>query len=101
MNWFASLRRVVTGSKEPEERRVHPRYKMQFRVMIRARSGTQSSACGDLSQSGIGVFTDAEMEIGERVMLTYELGDGSPPKHVGAVVRNRNGRRYGLEFVED
>lgn len=104
MNWFASLRRVVTGSKEPQtvERRIHPRYKMAFPVSITDNGGaSHRGACGDLSLSGIAVLCDMEIEIGKQVLLTYALGDGSPVKKVKAVVRNRAGRRYGMEFVEE
>jgi c-di-GMP-binding flagellar brake protein YcgR len=102
MSWVANLREwfsSATGHVETE-RRVCPRYKVALTVEVTAGKKTYRGRTRDTSLSGMGVYLQAELELGERVELTYELGDGSPVKKVFAVVRNREEHRYGLEFVE-
>jgi c-di-GMP-binding flagellar brake protein YcgR len=99
MNWFASLRNKLSGSKPHlPERRLHPRYKMQLDVLIESDGRTLRARSADVSQSGIGVYLPSGLEIGKQVTLRYQLGDGSPPKIVQAIVRNHADGRYGLEF---
>ena len=100
MNWFANLRQRLTGSKSRPERRMHPRYRMQLDVRLEVDGRTYRARSADFSQSGIGVYLSAELEIGKQVTLTYQLGDGSEPKMVRAVVRNHFEGRYGLEFCK-
>ena len=99
MNWFANLRERLTGAKahDPERRRL-PRYRMQFDVTVAVDGRSHRARSADLSQTGIAVYLAADIEIGKQVMLTYQLGDGSDPKTVRAVVRNHSEGRYGLEF---
>jgi hypothetical protein len=103
MNWLVTnLRRWLPGMKAPgtpEDRR-YPRYKMQLSVTVIAAGKTYRGGCCDLSLSGMGLSVEAEFEIGEQVRLQYELGDGSPMKNLNAVVRNRAGHRYGVEFID-
>lgn len=77
---------------------MQPRYRMQFDVVLDVDGRKYRARSADLSQSGIGVYLTADLEIGKQVMLTYQLGDGSDPKTVRAVVRNHFEGRYGLEF---
>ncbi len=100
-NWIANFRRLWGGAKPgPADRRLRPRYRMQLPVSIVAGNHTWTAQSCDLSQSGMGLLADAGFEIGDRITLIYELGDGSPLKKVNAIVRNRTGRRYGVEFVK-
>ncbi|HZQ92001.1 MAG TPA: PilZ domain-containing protein [Terriglobales bacterium] len=100
---LAGIRRWF-GREEPaaprEERRVQPRYKMVFTVSLVHNGATYTGRSSDLSQTGIAVFINVDLEVGTQVTLIYELGDGSPVKRVPAIVRNRNGLRYGFEFVK-
>ena len=98
MTWLSHLRQRLPWSKPRAERRLHPRYKMQFEVTVEADGRKLRARSSDLSQSGIGVYLTAELGIGKQVTVTYQLGDGSEPKVVRAIVRNRVEGRYGLEF---
>jgi c-di-GMP-binding flagellar brake protein YcgR len=98
MTWLSNLWRRLTGSKAQAERRLHPRYRMQFEVVIDAGGRKFRARSADLSQSGIGVYLAADLEMGKQVTVTYQLGDGSEPKVVRAIVRNHFEGRYGLEF---
>ncbi len=99
MNWVSSFRRLLSTKPPVHERRQYPRYKMSFAVTIEARGTRLHARCADLSETGIGIYLVADLDIGEQVTLQYELGDGSPRKTLFAIVRNRTGPRYGLEFV--
>src|SRR5260370_26727738 len=103
MNWVTKLRSWLPGAKPggTPEHRQYPRYKMQLTVTVTAAGKMYRAACYDLSLSGMGLSVEADFEIGEQVTLKYELGDGSPMKNISAVVRNRSGHRYGLEFIDD
>ena len=99
--WLSRLTTMLGGAKSAptSERRAAPRYKVELSVTALAGTRSLRGRCCDLSQSGMGLYLNAELEIGETVLLQYELGDGSPPKKVPSVVRNRTGNRYGLEFA--
>lgn len=99
--WLSRLNTLLGGSKAAPagERRRAPRYKMEFPVAVTSRGRVLHARSCDLSQTGIGLFLTSELEIGEELQLQYALGDGSPPKKVRAVVRNRTGHRYGVEFL--
>ena len=99
--WLSKLHTFLGGSKPaPAERRTAPRYKVELQVKVVSRGRVLPARSCDLSQTGIGMFLSGDLEIGEEVVLQYSLGDGSPPKKVRSVVRNRSGNRYGIEFVE-
>ena len=100
--WLSKLHTFLGGAKsEPAtDRRISPRYKVELQVTAIAHGRALHARSCDLSQTGIGLFLNDDVEIGEEVLLHYALGDGSPPKKVRSIVRNRNGHRYGLEFAE-
>jgi c-di-GMP-binding flagellar brake protein YcgR len=98
MTWISNLRQLLPWSKPRPERRLYPRYRMQLEVTVEADGRKYRARSSDLSQSGIGVYLTVDLEIGSQVTLTYQLGDGSEPKTVRAIVRNRIEGRYGLEF---
>ena len=100
--WLSKLHTFLGGSKSAPaaERRIAPRYKVELQVRVISSGRVLSARSCDLSQTGIGMFLSGDLEVGEEVLLQYSLGDGSPPKKVRSVVRNRNGNRYGIEFVE-
>ena len=98
---LSRLTTKLSGAKSAPttERRTAPRYKVELSVTALAGTRSLRGRCCDLSQTGMGLYLNAELEIGDNVLLQYELGDGSPPKKVPSVVRNRTGNRYGLEFA--
>ncbi len=89
-----------SGKSRSSERRVGPRYRLELDVTITSRDRRLHARSNDMGQDGMGIYCSADLGIGEEVLLQYELGDGSPPKKVRGTVRDRNGNRYGVEFVE-
>lgn len=55
----------------------------------------------DVSQGGMAAYIPAELAVGTNVELELSLPyvSGEQPIRIGAAVRNRNGFRYGLEYV--
>lgn len=99
--WLSRLHTLLGGprSAPATDRRMAPRYKVELQVTVISAGRSLHARTCDLSQTGMGLFLTGDLEIGERVLLQYALGDGSPPKKVQGIVRNRNGHRYGVEFV--
>ena len=85
-------------TKHESDRRAGPRYKLEIPVTIVSRERSLRGRTSDLGQDGMGVYLSQDLNIGEEVVLQYELGDGSPPKKVRGVVRDHNGNRYAIEF---
>ena len=98
--WLSRLHTLLGGAKSAPatDRRSAPRYKVELPVVLVSRGHSSRGRCCDLSQTGMGLYANCDLDIGEQLMLQYELGDGSPQKKVPATVRNRNGNRYGVEF---
>lgn len=98
--WLSRLHTLLGGARTAPatDRRVAPRYKVELQVTLLSRGHSLRARCCDLSQTGMGLYTNSDLDVGEQLLLQYELGDGSPPKKVPATVRNRNGHRYGVEF---
>ena len=65
------------------------------RLYIVSGRGTQ------LNKGGVALYAPLELEIGERVELEFPDPASVPPLRIGAVVRNRAGYAYGLQFLLD
>jgi hypothetical protein len=52
----------------------------------------------DISTAGLGGIFVADIEVGSHVVLNFHLPIAKEALVVEAVVRNRNGHRYGFEF---
>ena len=99
--WAERLHLFFGGAKQrPAERRVGPRYRLELDVSVTSRGRALRARSNDMGADGMGVYLSADLNIGEEVLLQYQLGDGSPPKKVRGTVRDRNGNRYGIEFLE-
>jgi hypothetical protein len=98
--WLSRLHTLLGGAKTAPatDRRIAPRYKVELTISVVARGHSLRGRSCDLSQTGMGFYAGCDLDVGEHVLLQYELGDGSPPKKVSAVIRNRSGNRYGVEF---
>lgn len=92
-------KRDVTYSME---RRVD-RQKVDFRIrLLYVRDGVQESVHGrgsDLSEGGMAVYAAAEVSEGVRVHVEFTLPYSRRVLWIEAVVRNKQGYRYGLEFL--
>jgi hypothetical protein len=85
------------------EQRRSPRYNVDVRLrLIVAKSGKSQVVHGrgnDISENGMALFVAHEMEVGQRLEVEFTLPYSRQPLRVGIAVRNRNGYRYGVEFL--
>jgi PilZ domain len=51
-----------------------------------------------LNEGGVAVYAGVELEIGDRVNVELTMPDSQAPLRLTAVVRNRTGYLYGLQF---
>jgi hypothetical protein len=79
------------------------RQKVDFRIRILfSRDGVQGSVHGrgsDLSEGGMAVYAAAEVNEGMHVNVEFALPYSRRVLWVEAIVRNKQGYRYGLEFL--
>ncbi len=78
------------------------RYAVDLPVIVTdADLNTISGHTADMSENGIGLFTSAELAIGQRFELTvYFPTDDNFTLTANAIVRDKRGERYGAEFVD-
>ncbi|HUI52500.1 MAG TPA: PilZ domain-containing protein [Terriglobales bacterium] len=78
------------------DRRKTPRYRYVASLCIRTAGGSEQEAMSiEISDAGMSVATDETLEIGEKVELDPIVGE-----KVLAVIRHKQGRIYGFEFVD-
>ncbi len=75
-----------------------PRYDLDLHLEISVGNDTTTGRSKDLSVSGIGAYIPFELEVGQYVNVFMKVPFKQSDLVCGAVVRNRSGYRYGLEF---
>jgi PilZ domain-containing protein len=94
---------MTHGEHEPDQRRwTRHRIDVRLKVSFRGEKGI-TSAFGrgnTLSQGGMGVYVPASIAVGETVLLEVSFPYSPAEVRLRAVVRNSEGFRYGLEFVD-
>lgn len=79
------------------------RQKIDFRIRLRyLRDGAQESVHGrgsDLSEGGMAVYAAADADEGTHVQIEFTLPYSRRVLWIEAVVRNKQGYRFGLEFL--
>ena len=88
-----------TGVRRWERFAVDLRFKASFK-----RNGMPLTVFGrgsDVSQGGMAAYIPSELAVGASVDLELSLPyvSGEQPIRITAAVRNRNGFRYGLEYL--
>jgi PilZ domain len=80
-----------------------PRFAIDVRMQVRMFQDGEFRACWgrsiELGQDGIGATLTGELESGEIVSLEIPLPLSPYPLKVRAIVRYRQGLRYGFEFL--
>jgi hypothetical protein len=95
---------AVASAPSRSHARRWPRYKLDVPIrVIASRPGKAVIVAGrgrDISEGGMMVFAGIELRVDDRadVEFTPPFGD---PLRVTAIVRNRRGYYYGLEFLRD
>src|SRR3954466_4935534 len=95
----APTKDAQTGVRRWERFPVDIRLKAAFK-----RNGMPLAVFGrgsDVSEGGMGAYIPSELPVGSSVDLELSLPyvSGEQPIRIIATVRNRNGFRYGLEYV--
>jgi hypothetical protein len=87
----------------PAYARRYPRFAVDARMQVRMFQDGEFRSCWgrstELGQDGIGATLTGELEQGEIVSLEIPLPLSPYPLKVRAIVRYRQGLRYGFEFL--
>jgi hypothetical protein len=79
-----------------------PRYKVDLRLKVMMQRGGRNFTFGqgsDVSEGGMAAYIPAELEVGELVSVEVTLPYSKETVTLKAEVRNKNGFRYGLEYI--
>ena len=83
--------------------RRYPRFTLDVRLQVRMFQAGEFRSCWgrstELGQDGIGATLTGDLEQGEIVSLEIPLPLSPYPLKVRAIVRYRQGLRYGFEFL--
>lgn len=83
--------------------RQYPRFAIDVRIQVKMFQGGEFNSCWgrstELGQDGIGATLTGELQLGEIVTLEIPLPLSPYPVRVRAIVRYRQGLRYGFEFL--
>ena len=100
------LRRIAedrTVENQSEQQRRTPRYKLDLRTkIVYRRNGLNQSAMArgqDVSCGGMAMFVPIEFRKEDTIEVEFTLPHSRLPLRIQAVVRNTDGHRYGLEFL--
>src|SRR5260221_14008221 len=105
--WFndddiLSLKDETVATAETCERRWE-RTKIDVRIRVtysdRGQTENVDGQGNDVSEGGMATYIPADLNVGDNVVVELVRRYGQPRVSVSAKVNNRNGFRYGLEFV--
>ncbi len=93
----------MSGNNGYSMERRADRQKVDFRIqLIYYKDGIQQTVHGrgsDASEGGMAVYAAAEVEEGQHVSVEFTVPYSRKQLVIEAVVRNKQGYRYGLEFL--
>ncbi len=96
------LENVANGTVSLSARRKHVRLPVLAEIQWRrlGHPSSQLAAMSEISESGALLFTDAEMTVGEEIIVEVTPPGSVQPMEILCVVRNTsNGEGIGMEFV--
>jgi hypothetical protein len=80
-----------------------PRYQLEVPirviVQVQAKVAIFDGRGNSLSLGGMAMYAGAELKMGDQVAVEFTPPYSSPPVRVDAVICNRTGYYYGLEFL--
>ncbi len=92
----------MTVEDSAQQRRT-PRYRLDLRAkVIYRRNGLNQSAMArgqDVSEGGMAMFVPLDFRKDDALEVEFTLPHSRLPLRVHAIVRNTDGHRYGLEFL--
>lgn len=77
---------------------VPPRYQCDLRLEVMAGNTKTLARSHNVSLLGIGAYIPVELQVGQYVDILMRVPFKREDLTFGAIVRNRSGFRYGLEF---
>ncbi|MGD1216306.1 MAG: PilZ domain-containing protein [Terriglobales bacterium] len=95
------------GSTAPATKRRWPRFAVDIPVQVRltTQGPTRVVACEgqgtDLSGGGLAVRADIDLPVGAQVGVEFTPPHSDQPMIFRCFVRNRDGNRYGVEFITE
>ena len=96
-------KKLAPGPSSGAHLRRYPRFAIDTRLQVRMFQDGEFRSCWgrstELGQDGIGATLTGELETGEIVSLDIPLPLSPYPLRVRAIVRYRQGLRYGFEFL--
>jgi hypothetical protein len=96
-------KKLAPTRPDRERIRRYPRFAIDARLQVRMFQQGEFRSCWgrstELGQDGIGATLTGELETGEIVSLEIPLPLSPYPLKVRAIVRYRQGLRYGFEFL--
>jgi hypothetical protein len=97
---FLSFRWGYRYVRVRKERRKHERRPVDLGTILRLEAGGQPGRVRDLSETGLAIETQADLQPGQHLELDLQPGPGDRPIRVEvAVVRTIGSGRVGLQFV--
>ena len=99
----AASKKLASAPPTKANVRRFPRFVLDTRIQVRMFQAGEFRSCWgrstELGQDGIGATLTGELESGEIVSLEIPLPLSPYPLKVRAIVRYRDGLRYGFEFL--
>lgn len=93
---------MLVESPGVQQRRT-PRYKLDLRTkIVYRRNGLNQSGMArgqDVSDGGMAMFVPIELQKDDMIEVEFTLPHSRLPLRIHAMVRNKDGHRYGLEFL--
>lgn len=77
---------------------IAPRYLVDLRLEVAIAGKKTLARSHDISLHGIGAYIPCDLDIGQYVDIVVRIPFKHDDLSFGAIVRNRRGYRYGLEF---
>jgi PilZ domain-containing protein len=80
-----------------------PRYKLDLPVRVIAEKGSKTMIVqgrgNELNEGGLALFVGMELAMGQHVSVEFTPPYSGQPMRARAIVRNRSGYTYGVEFM--
>ncbi|HVP44315.1 MAG TPA: PilZ domain-containing protein [Terriglobales bacterium] len=94
---------VIPHESMYEALRRWPRYKLEVPLRIVAHKGGKTAIVqgrgNELNEGGMAIFAGIELALTEEIAVEFTPPYSGDPIRVRAIVRNRKGYSYGVEFL--
>jgi PilZ domain len=92
----------VNTPAHPQRR--YPRHKVDVRVRVTLPKPAEPPVIygrgNELGQGGMAIFLNTELNIGDLIEIELPVLASSRPLRAKAEIRNRDGYRYGMQFMD-